>query len=82
VPTVQISQTKTDWVVIDQGPYLADAKKIVLCLAKCINTHNFTIFDARDLMASLDLFLPIISPEETVCALDFLERQRKGLVVP
>jgi hypothetical protein len=81
VPTVQISQTKTDWVVIDQSPYLADAKKIVLCLAKCINTHNFTIFDARDLMASLDLSLPIISHEETVCELDFLERQRKGLVV-
>jgi len=79
VPTVQISQTKTDWVVIDQTPYLSDAKKIIVTLAKCINTHNFTIFDARDLMSSLELTLPLISHEETACELDFLERQRKGL---
>lgn len=79
VPTVQISQTKTDWVVIDQTPYLSDAKKIIVTLAKCINTHNFTVFDARDLMSSLDLSLPLISQEETACELDFLERQRKGL---
>jgi hypothetical protein len=79
VPTVQISQTKTDWIVIDQTPYLSDAKKIIVTLAKCINTHNFTIFDARDLMPSLELTLPLISHEETACELDFLERQRKGL---
>jgi hypothetical protein len=81
VPTVQISQTKSDWVVVPQEPFLNDAKVILQCLAKCLNQHNFTIFDARDLMHSLHLKLPLISHEETLCELDFLERQRKGIVI-
>jgi len=81
VPTVQISQTKSDWVVVPQEPFLADAKTILQCLAKCLNQHNFTIFDARDLTHTLPLKLPLISHEETLCELDFLERQRKGIVV-
>lgn len=81
VPTVQISQTKSDWVVVPQDPYLTDAKVILQCLAKCLNQHNFTIFDARDLTQSLSLKLPLISHEETLCELDFLERQKKGIVI-
>jgi hypothetical protein len=81
VPTVQISQTKSDWVVVAQDPYITDAKVILQSLAKCLNQHNFTIFDARDLMPSLNLSLPLISHEETICELEFLERQRKGIVV-
>jgi len=81
VPTVQISQTKSDWVVVPQDPFLADAKTILQCLAKCLNQHNFTIFDARDLTHTLPLKLPLISHEETLCELDFLERQRKGIVI-
>jgi len=81
VPTVQISQTKSDWVVVAQEPYITDAKVILQCLAKCLNQHNFTIFDARDLMPSLNLNLPLISHDETICELEFLERQRKGIVV-
>lgn len=81
VPTVQISQTKSDWVVVPQDPFLADAKVILQCLAKCLNQHNFTIFDARDLTHNLLLKLPLISHDETMCELDFLERQRKGIVV-
>lgn len=81
VPTVQISQTKSDWVVVPQDPFLADAKVILSCLAKNLNQHNFTIFDARDLTHSLPIKLPLISHEETLCELDFLERQRKGIVV-
>lgn len=81
VPTVQISQTKSDWVVVPQEPFLNDAKVILQCLAKCLNQHNFTIFDARDLMHTLPVKLPLISHEETLCELDFLERQRKGIVI-
>jgi hypothetical protein len=81
VPTVQISQTKSDWVVVAQEPYITDAKTILQSLAKCLNQHNFTIFDARDLMPGLNLALPLISHEETICELEFLERQRKGIVV-
>jgi len=54
---------------------------ILQSLAKSLNQHNFTIFDARDLMPSLELTLPLISHEETICELEFLERQRKGIVV-
>jgi hypothetical protein len=81
VPTVQISQTKSDWSVVCQEPYITDAKVILQSLAKCLNQHNFTIFDARDLMPALPLKLPLISHEETICELEFLERQRKGTVV-
>jgi hypothetical protein len=81
VPTVQISQTKSDWVVVAQDPYIIDAKNILQCLSKCLNQHNFTIFDARDLMPELNLTLPLISHEETICELEFLERLRKGIVV-
>lgn len=81
VPTVQISQTKSDWTVVPQEPFLSDAKAIVQCLTKCLNQHNFTIFDARDLMQTLSLKLPLISHEETVCELDFLERQKQGLFI-
>lgn len=81
VPTVQISQTKSDWVVVPQDPFIVDAKAILPYLAKYLNQHNFTIFDARDLMHTLSLKLPLISHEETICELEFLERQRKGIVV-
>ena len=81
VPTVQISQTKSDWVVVTQDSYITDAKVVLQTLAKCLNQHNFTIFDARDLMCNLNLSLPLISHEETICELEFLERQRKGIVV-
>jgi len=81
VPTVQISQTKSDWVVVPQDPFIVDAKTILQYLAKYLNQHNFTIFDARDLMHTLPLKLPLISHEETICELEFLERQRKGIVV-
>jgi hypothetical protein len=81
VPTVQISQTKSDWSVVCQDSYITDAKVILQGLAKCLNQHNFTIFDARDLMPTLSLKLPLISHEETICELEFLERQRKGIVV-
>lgn len=81
VPTVQISQTKSDWVVVPQEPFIVDAKVILQYLAKYLNQHNFTIFDARDLMHTLHLKLPLISHEETICELEFLERQRKGIVV-
>jgi hypothetical protein len=81
VPTVQISQTKSDWTVVAQEAYISDAKVIIQCLAKCINQHNFTIFDARDLMPTLNLELPMISHDETICELEFLERHRKGIVV-
>jgi len=67
--------------VVAQDPYITDAKVILQSLAKCLNQHNFTIFDARDLMPSLNLSLPLISHEETICELEFLERQRKGIVV-
>jgi len=78
---VQISQTKSDWVLVPQEPFVSDAKVILQCLAKCLNQHNFTIFDARDLMHSLSIKLPLITQEETVCELEFLERQRKGIVI-
>jgi len=81
VPTVQISQTKSDWVVVPQESFILDARTILQCLAKTLNQHNFTIFDARDMMHSLPLRLPLISHEETICELEFLERQRKGIVV-
>lgn len=81
VPTVQISQTKSDWVVVPQDPFIVDAKVILPYLAKYLNQHNFTTFDARDLMHTLNLKLPLISHEETICELEFLERQRKGIVV-
>lgn len=81
VPTVQISQTKSDWVVVPQEPFFADAKIVLQCLAKTLNQHNFTIFDARDLTHTLPLKLPLISHEETICELEFLERQRKGIVI-
>jgi len=81
VPTVQISQTKSDWVLVPQEPFVSDAKVILQCLAKCLNQHNFTIFDARDLMHTLSIKLPLITQEETVCELEFLERQRKGIVI-
>jgi len=81
VPTVQISQTKSDWVVVPQDDLIADAQSILQCLARCINQHNFTIFDARDLMRSLNLRHPLISHEETICELEFLERNRKGVII-
>jgi len=81
VPTVQISQTKSDWIVVAQDPYIIDAKVILQSLAKCLNQHNFTIFDARDNMSAQNITLPLISHEETICELEFLERQRKGIVV-
>jgi hypothetical protein len=81
VPTVQISQTKSDWSVVMQDSYVSDAHVILQCLAKCLNQHNFTIFDARDLMPTLTVSLPLITHDETICELEFLERQRKGIVV-
>jgi hypothetical protein len=81
VPTVQISQTKSDWVVVAQDPFVADAKVVLQCLAKCLNQHNFTVFDARDLMTTLPLSLPLISHDETICELEFLERERQGIVI-
>jgi hypothetical protein len=81
VPTVQISQTKSDWIIVPQDDFINDAQSILQCLARCINQHNFTIFDARDLMRSLGIRHPLITHEETICELEFLERNRKGVVI-
>jgi hypothetical protein len=67
--------------LVPQDPFVKDAQVILQCLAKSLNQHNFTIFDARDLMHTLPMQLPLITQEETICELEFLERQRKGIVI-
>eukprot|EP01126_Amoeba_proteus_P012021 TRINITY_DN1492_c0_g1_i2.p1 TRINITY_DN1492_c0_g1~~TRINITY_DN1492_c0_g1_i2.p1 ORF type:complete len:731 (-),score=147.18 TRINITY_DN1492_c0_g1_i2:198-2390(-) len=81
VPTVQISHTKSEWRQVPQEPFLADAKVLVPSLSKYLN-QQLSIFDLRTIVQSLPLKLPLITHNETMCEIQFLERQVQGIAVP